>query len=229
MKVLMSHRSLLLFCIIFSLFSCKEPGTHNESPYEGPPKDHIISVDQAREMYDAYSQRRVPIIQRYEDSIAADSSFTPTRYAEYDLETIKQYIAYIEHEATKAEVDIKTLRFYLSNYPDSEKFQNGDIVKYPKRNSLFVLPTMEYEGDKVGFYLEDIEGKYTAVPIKKRTGTQQGVNQKRNEDEPAGNVNEAGFFISNAATVQGGGTSLVLNDGQITPPPAGPDDFGGDN
>ena len=219
-------RLLLLICINLLLFGCQNPPTHHEPPYEGPPKDHIISVDRALEMYNAYSQRRVPIIQRYEDSLAADSSqFTPTRYAEYNLETIKQYIAYIEHEAKKAKVDIKTLRFYFSNYPDSKKFQNGDIVKYPRRNSFFVLPTIEHEENKVGFYLEDIDGEYTAVPIMKYSRQQDGVNKQPNGDEPAGNVNEAGFFTPNSTSAVVGRTSLILNDSHITPPP-GSDDFG---
>lgn len=226
MKTQTAQRFLLLICINLMLFGCQEPNTHTEPPYEGPPKDNIITVERAREMYDAYAQRRVPIIQKYEDSITADGSkFTPTRYAEYDLATIKQYIAYIEHEAKEAKIDIQTLRFYLSNYPNSDKFPNGDAVKYPKRNSLFVVPTMAYEGKNVGFYLEDIDGEYTAVPINRN-----GLRDKGNDETPNApqdSVNEAGFFVSSASSVQGGGTtSVILNDGNITPPPANEDDFG---
>src|SRR5690606_15391478 len=129
MNTRFSHRFLLLFFINSIFFSCQNPNTHEEPPYTGAPKQ-IISVQQAQRMYDAYTERRVPIIQRYEDSIAPDSKkFTPTRYAEYDLETIKQYIAFIEHEAKAVNVDIKTLRFYLSNYPNSDTFPNGENVK----------------------------------------------------------------------------------------------------
>jgi len=228
MKTQTIQRLLLLSCIYLMFFSCQDPTTHTEPPYEGPPKDHIISVDRAQEMYDAYSQRRVPIIKKYEDSIAADgSNFTPTRYAEYDLETIKQYIAYIEHEAKEAKVDIQTLRFYLSNYPDSDKFPNGDTVKYPKRNSFFVVPTMAYEGKNVGFYLEEIDGVYTALPIN-RNGL-RGKDKNQTQDEPQGSVNEAGFFIStNSATLGSGTTSVILNDGGVAPPP-GTSDFGDNN
>ena len=150
-----------LFLTIFTsclFFGCKE--IDSETTID-PPKQ-IISVEQAREMYDAYSQRRVPLIQKYEDSISSDSTkFTPTRYAEYDFEAIKQYIAYIEQEAKDADIQISTLRFYLSNYPDGEKFGDGNDIKYPRRNTFFVVPTMAYQGNNVGFYLEDSRGKYT--------------------------------------------------------------------
>lgn len=227
MKAQTLQHLLLLLCINLMLFSCQDPVTHTEPPYEGPPKDHIISVDRAQEMFDAYSQRRVPIIKKYEDSIAADGSkFTPTRYSEFDLETIKQYIAYIEHEAKEANVDIKTLRFYLSNYPDSDKFPNGDMVKYPKRNSFFVVPTMAYEGKNVGFYLEEIDGVYTALPINRNSLSEKEKNQT--QDEPQGSVNEAGLFISTNSATLSGSTSVILNDGGVAPPP-GTSDFGDGN
>lgn len=222
-------RILLFICANLFLFSCQDGSTHSETPYEGPPKDHIISVERAQEMFDTYSQRRVPIIQKYEDSIKIDTAkFTPTRYAEYDLKTIKQYIAFIEYEAMRAKVDINTLRFYLSNYPNSDKFPNGDTVKYPRRNSLFVVPTMDYEGKNVGFSIEEKDGNYTAVPIKRPTPIQEG-NQNKGQADSTGQMNEAGFFMSNTSTVQGGGTtSLILNDSQLAPPP-GTSDFDDNN
>ena len=220
-----THQFLLLLLVNMTLFSCQDPSTNNEPPYEGPPKDFIISTERAGELYDAYSQRRVPIIKAYEKSISEDiPEFEPTRYAEYDLATVKQYIAYIEHEATQAKVDIKTLRFYLSNYPDSDKFLNGDPVKYPRRNSFFVVPTMEVSGKNVGFSVEEEGGEYRAVPINRRQPTEEG-NQDQNQKDSTGQMNEAGFFKSNNTTVQPGSTSLILNDSSITPPP-GNNDFG---
>lgn len=229
MKAPTTYRFVLSFCAIAMLFGCHEPTGNGHPPYEGPPKDHIITVERAQEMYDTYSQRRVPIIQKYEDSIAADGSkYVPTRFAEFDMETIKQYIAYIEHEAKEAKVDIKTLRFYLSNYPNSDEFPNGDAVKFPKKNSLFVVPTMAYEGKNVGFYLKDVDGVYTALPINRHEG--QGAHEpekEKDQEAPKASLNEAGFFTTNAAAVQGGGTtSVILNDSNIMPPPANEDDFG---
>ncbi|WP_310993800.1 hypothetical protein [Aequorivita marina] len=212
-----------LFVLIFislTLISCQET-IYNPDPGPSsvkPPKE-IISVAQAAAMHKSYSLRRVPIIKKYEDSIASDTSaFTPTRYAEYDLETIKQYVAYVEYMAKQAKVDVKTLRFYLSNYPNSEKFENGEKVKYPRRNSLFVLPTMEYKGKNHGFSIEEVNGKYTAVPINRRANNKNNLNKTQNDS--IGRVSEAGFFVSGNAAVQEGETSsLILNDGQIMPPP----------
>jgi len=211
-------------CLFFGIFfiGC-EDSTQGEPPYEGPPKE-IITVKQAFEMYGSYSTRRVPLIQRYEDSISDDSSkFTPTRYAEYELKAIKQYIAYIEHEAKEAGVNVNTLRFYLANYPDSGKFDGGAVVRYPRRNTFFVVPTTDIDGKNEGFSIEEINGKPTAVAISRKMGRENGA-QKSQSDTTA-QVNEAGFFMPNSTSVQGSGTtSLILNDGSIVPPP-GTDDF----
>ncbi len=216
-------RLTLVSLVSLMFFSCQDPTTHND-PYEGPPKGHIISVERAGEMYDAYSQRRVPIIKKYEDSIASDGSkFEPTRYAEYDLQTIKEYIAYLEHEAAKANVEVNTLRFYLSNYPNSDKFSNGDVVKYPRRNSFFVVPTMAYEGKNVGFSITEVNGKPTAVPMGRVTPVEKG-SQDKSQPDSTGQMNEAGFFMSNTTSAVGGTTNLILNDSDLVPPP-GTNDF----
>jgi hypothetical protein len=219
-------RLAFLSFISLLLFSCEN--TTHTPPLVDPPKQ-IISTERAKEMYDTYTDRRVSIISKYEDSISADGSvYTPTRYAEYDLETIKNYIAYIEQESKKASVDIKTLRFYLSSYPKSDKFQNGDVVKYPRRNTIFVLPTMEFEGKNVGFSVEETGGKYTAVPIN-RNNPMQDIKQEKRQADSTGQMNEAGFFISNNTAAQGGGSSsLILNDSSLSPPPSS-NDFGNNN
>ena len=223
MKTKIPYYFYLLFFFSLIFVGCENGPSNNEPPYEGPPKGYIISVDRAREMFDAYSQRRVPIIQKYEDSVVSGTEiFKPSRYVEYDLETIKQYIAYIEYEAAQAKVDINTLRFYLSNYPNAKNFPNGDSVKYPRRNSLFVVPTMDYEGKNVGFSIETVDGRYTAVPINRKASKNDG-----GQSQPEGQINEAGFFSTNTAAVQGT-SSLILNDGHVTPPPAS-SDFGGNN
>ena len=218
MKLLKKITMLLL---AFSIFSCHEPIATAPPYYEGAPKQ-IITIERAKEMYDNYSNRRVPIIQEYERPNSDSTVFNPTRYAEYDYETIKQYIAFIEYEAEKAEVDVKSLRFYLSNYPDAEKFPNGEVVRYPKQNTFFIVPTTNINDEEVGFFIDqEASGKSVAVSIREGLKV-RSLNQGR-VDSPKNEMNYAGFFTS--ATV-GTPISLVLNDGSVIPPPPQATDFG---
>lgn len=220
-------RIFTLMLLSLSFFGCQE--TMDGGPYQGAPKQ-IITIARAQEMYDNYSMRRVPIIQKYEDSISSNSSkFLPTRYAEYDLETIKQYIAFIEQESKQANVNVNTLRFYLSDYPDSDKFPNGDDVKYPRQNSFFIVPTTDFKGENAGFYIEEMDGKYTAEPISKQANIPRDK-QDKTGSEPSAKAYKAGFFTSSTAAQKAGTTSLILNDGNICPPPSsGSNDFGNNN
>lgn len=225
MKLQPIFRLFTLMLLSLSFFGCQE--TSDGEPYQGAPKQ-IITVARAQEMYDNYSKRRVPIIQQYEDNLKGDSAkFQPTRFVEYDLETIKKYIAYIEYESKQANVSVNTLRFYESGYPDSDKFTNGDVVKYPRKNTFFIVPTTDFKGENAGFYIEEKDGKYTALPINKNANTPKD-NQEKPGTESGGKANEASFFMANSATTQkpGTATSLILNEGTVCPPPEKRNDFG---
>ncbi len=208
-------QSFLLGSLLLSMVSCQDPEV--QYPYTGPPKE-IISLERAQEMYDTYSKRRVPIIEEFEDSIDSKTAkFEAARFIEYDYETLKHYIAFIEKESKNANVEISSLRFYLTNYPDNSTFSNGDPVKYPRRTSVMMVPTTQLEGEKVGFYIEQTDDVSRAVPIYKY---RRGVIKERveQEKEKQGSINEAGFFTANTTVVQQP-ISLILNDGHVGPPP----------
>jgi len=178
----------LVFLSIFALSSCVEKDKpKDQKPVEAP--DQIVTIQEAKQMYDTYERRRVPLIQRYEDSIdrkgygdkiqqqkidnktneaeaaasAAQKRFDVTRYVYYEYDTIKKYMAYIEAEAEKAGVKISTLRFYLSNYPEQDLFPK-DTAARVRQNSVFITPTIK-EGDKNYAYFgqESAEGKLKMI------------------------------------------------------------------
>lgn len=188
-----------------------------------PPKQ-IVTVEHAKDMYDAYSKHRVPIIQAYEDSVRrSDAKFDVARYVYYDYETIKQYLAYIEQEAEAADVKISKLRFYLSNYPDKEKFPDGRTILHPKQNSIMISPTLDKGERDYLFYTTDGEqGKRRAVllndefkPVK-----EQGMGSINRTTQR----NEASFLptSTNAVPLEPlmfVNKSMTMNEGNSVPPP----------
>ena len=169
--------SLITFCFT----SCVEKGGKEEK--ENTPvviaPTQIVEIGQAKTMYDAYGKRRVPLIQRYEDSINRSKDYYKTkqqkmqqnqkdgetqipkpfdvaRYIHYDYDTIKQYMAYIEQEAKAANVEISTLRIYFSNYPDQKYFpESKDPIKHPRQSSVMLSPTLKKENRDYLFYIDD--------------------------------------------------------------------------
>jgi hypothetical protein len=218
--------SLLTFVVV--LFSaCEEPKPKDDEPILVEAPKQIISIEQAKQMYDTYSERRIPIIKEYEGLNNDSTEFMPTRLAEYDYETLKQYLSYIENEAREAGVEINKLRFYLVNYPDAEKFDDGTPVKYPRQNSFFMVPTLKRDGGDYAFLTDDDgQGNRVAVLVKdrvRRSGRQQNTTGYRMRKPALGR----GMLAINPYFQDGGDGehSLVFNEAHVIPPPPQDTDF----
>lgn len=162
----------LLTTLIISFVGCVEhEKTENGKPTRvDEPKDVIVSFEDAEEFYDTYTTRRADVIRRYEDSLlkggketqaeaneneSSTGRFVPTRFVEFDYKELNNYLKFIEQEAHDANVDITSLRIYLTNYPNKEKFKDGKAIKEPRRNSVMMVPTTAAGKKNVAFYTAD--------------------------------------------------------------------------
>ncbi|HIB48413.1 MAG TPA: hypothetical protein EYN07_03480 [Flavobacteriaceae bacterium] len=221
---------------MFIITSCEDPV---DPPQNSKPPAQLVSVGQAKEMFDAYSERRVQLIRNYESSIDSTQDFHPTRFGEYDYETMKQYMAFIESEAKLANVRISGLRFYLVNYPNAGQFGDGNDIKYPRQNSFVLVPTTKADGEELGFITrKTADGGRTVVYIKDWLKEQPGGDtpeqQRTNkQNQTRGALNATGspgfakpkfMFINammgaNMSVDDGDDVSLLLNESNLVPPP----------
>ncbi|EAR00044.1 hypothetical protein [Maribacter sp. HTCC2170] len=220
-------RLIVLSLFVFSLNSCAEKveKEQEDAPEVLAPKQ-IVQIDQAKKMYDNYTDRRMPLIQNYEDSInGGKKKFDVARYVSYDYETIKQYLAFIEQEAKRANVEISGLRFYFSNYPDSPKFENGEPILHPRQNSVMLSPTLKGKDREYLFYIGGTEADQQAVLLSDSFGPidTNGVGSIDND-----NTKSHASFLPNMpesttnTTLNASfyaGTSLTMNKGGGAPPP----------
>ena len=226
MKNLKSSHLGYYFLLALLLISCGERTNQEQKEVEETvaAPEQIISVEEAKSMYDNYTDRRVGWIQKFEDSINISrkdkSSFDVARYTFYDYKTIKQYLAYIEQEAAEAGVEISSLRFYYSNYPDQEKFANGKPIVHPRQNSFFIIPALVHEGEQYAFTIEATgeAGKKRAVLLTGQLDPYKpdGMGNNHNYTEKA----YAGVFslVDYKSAAYGNG-STILNEGSAAPPP----------
>lgn len=241
-KTLFSFTCILL--ITFSFTNCVEKSEKENTPVVIAPAQ-IIEVDNAKIMYDAYGKRRVPLIQRYEDSINRNKGydkmkqqkmqqnqkdgdtqipkpFDVARYVHYDYETIKQYMAYIEQEAKMANVEISTLRIYFSNYPDQTYFpKSKDSIKHPRQSSIMFSPTIKKGDRDYLFYIDDTKGESQAVLLNDEFGPAKG--NKMGSINAKDEKSYASMLPSLAKPKPvilpyQGGTSLTMNRGNGSPP-----------
>ena len=214
------HRLLLFGLVITTLAACnpkaEKPageGDRSEAPPEMAERPNtIISLESAKSIYDNYSRYRVPNIKKFEtEQRAPEKEFEVARFVSFDLEMIKQYIAYVEQESKKAGVTPNTLRFYFANYPNEARFPDGKKVIHPRQNSIFVLPTLQDGKNNWGYYIgADGKAKLIKDWVK--------ANGDGEEDDPK---SKAGFLLSLNSSLFQDDKSLVMNHSSSGPPPGG--------
>lgn len=219
-----SRGPLLLLFLITLISSCgdeKQKPTNENQPFVEAPKQ-IIEAAEAKKLFNNYENRRVPLIQHYEDSINADGNkFDVARFVSYDIETMKQYISFVEQEAAEANTKVKSLRIYFANYPDITGF------KHPRQNSVMILPTTEFKGIESGFYTTgDGEGGRKAVTIRSLFSKNSDKIDIRlsTHPKPKSEASFTSLFFTLTSPFQGK-QSLIMNRGTGTPPPNNRSDF----
>ncbi len=171
--------------LLLGIAGCDGFKTDNGDAAEIDAPAQIIPIPLAKDLYDNYSMHRVPIIEFYEDSIRnkkrdqaymqqqykpkddgqaddvknntsiTQTGFTAARFVSYDYKTIKNYLKFIEQEADAANIEISTLRFYFSNYPDSKTLPKREKKINPKKNSIMISPTTTNpKGEDFLFYID---------------------------------------------------------------------------
>ncbi len=210
----------LLFLTLALLYtSCEEKAKQDpdqEEENDNPPiverPDNIITLKEAKVIFDNYTQHRVSLIEPYErETRAPEEKFEASRFVDFDYNTIKQYIDYVDQEAAKAGVkEVTKLRLYFANYPKEKKFPNDKEVIHPRQNSIFMLPTLEQDGVNYGFYIGP-DGKAKRIADWKAE-MMKGMGLSEDKAQKA----YAGFSMNSNLVPDG---SLTLNYGHGGPPP----------
>lgn len=221
-----AQKSLWKFCIVsiltLSLTACgdgkEKPSSENNNvnpPIVEAPAN-IIALEQADDIYNNYTKHRAAVIENYETQERSPTDkFEAARFVDFDYQMIKDYIAFVDQEASKAGVKkVTKLRLYFANYPNKDKFLNGKKVVHKRQNSIFLTPTLEKNGGNYSFYIGD-DGKPKLI-IDWKAEMQKGLGSIliKQQTEHASLV--PNFFTANSLY---SGQSLILNRGNNGPPP----------
>lgn len=213
MKQISINKTLLIFTLLFIFFSC-ENKKNNEALNEVVTPSQIISIDQAVEMKDAYlDSLGRPVLGKYSTE---EVEFDPTLFAFIELDSLKQYVKYLEEVEKLNDKKISGIRIYFAAYPNKEVMQStGKAPKYKGKNTFFFAPTMEVEPNEWGREypnLRNIPFYIESTGQNKLIGTFKAIDRLLcKHDSRTTNTKD-----TIKETVK---TSLILNDLQITPPP----------
>ncbi|MET1260164.1 hypothetical protein ABV409_12505 [Flagellimonas sp. DF-77] len=194
-------------CLALLVFACQEqPKPESEAASSTQvvtierPKE-IIDLDAADSLFVNYSQRRTEAIVAFENTKQESDAeaFEPTRFVSFDLEVVKQYIAYVEQEGEKGGAKIDSLRIYLGNYGEVDGAND-------RHNTVFIVPAAQTKAGYGGIYIDE-EGQAQLM-------TTYFHGKGNGQSEPK---SEASMFPSLNTNLYNGG-SLVLNFGHCCPP-----------
>ncbi len=118
----------------------------------------------------------------------------------------------------KAGITVENLRIYFGAYPESGDFPSGDPARYSRQNSIFILPTTMHSGMQKGFYTTGAENKKEryAVYLRDYDGDLSKMDGRRRMKEFKGSLLSTTLFQKDSIPDD---RSLILNDGQVIPPP----------
>ncbi|MFK8059645.1 MAG: hypothetical protein AB8B78_06080 [Polaribacter sp.] len=128
-----NKKFLTLMCFIIAFSSCCEE-QNSEKPKEA------ISYERAAVLQKEYIKTRATFLNeilnnnghfKKDENLVED-----VRDVSFNLETLKQYIAYVEKEAKKKKLKNISLRVYFGAYP-----KNDTEVKTPGFSTVFFMPT----------------------------------------------------------------------------------------
>ena len=151
-NVIFPGTMMVILSIVALAVSCKR--TDGPLPSTDPPKE-LISLEKANQMYKAY-QARFKAVTDFRDGKE------DARYGWHSIDFYKNYIAYLEAEAKKANIKISGLRLYYVAYPDDES-----AGEYRNYQTYIYVPTYYDEKTKrhIAFDPTYLGDGGTPVPI----------------------------------------------------------------
>lgn len=193
LKLSMTYLLCSLFAFVSS--SCQKPQKYFEVDENARTEmiSQIIPLKDAIDSYKDYGKNRVKILK---DTLKAKygKDFKDTRTVWFDIETLKQYLIYVEEKSKDAGIEPQGIQFYFT--VNSEKTEG----KKKNHQTFFIAPTKT----------DDLESGYTLLD-----GKVVLLKDKLKSDEtsPEQRTEKAGFF-----SIMQGRDGLLLNDGVPNPP-----------
>lgn len=187
---------ILLFISIITL-SCvenekKDSSTNEESSEKemAQLEEHLISLDEAFQMYDTYGKERVQILR---DTLHAKygKEFYDTRTVWFDITTLKSYIERVEKISESKQIKPGGFKICFGVHSPSGEYAN--------HQNVFIVPTSEKDNRQAAYTVKNDEILFLMDARPKASQT----------------TDKAAFFSFSSMLSEG----LILNDGGLIPPP----------
>lgn len=213
----------------------KKSNTKKSHPFESMLNTHIIPVSHGIKLKQEYVSKRTEPLEPLLKEIYNDSMFVDTEFIHFSLEDMKNYVNFLEHiQAENTDKEVSGIRIYFGAYENMPRM-DGRPVKYPKQQTVFMVPTVnigkvntDFDNlNHLPFYVEGTienpyKGKFLIIDdLMLNYNKEERLNMANQKT-----TSQKAFIGSSVETKsplqQNIITSTVFNEGEMSPPPLPP-------
>ena len=129
--------------LIFGLISCNNKCSHKEKDVNDSRPDQAITYKEMASMFNAYDTGQKKVLDEYRGKLTQGKDPVETISHFYDLQDLKQYIAYLEKLSKKKNIELTGIRIFSAAYP-----KNHIKKELQGRHTLVFMPTAKIDGDR---------------------------------------------------------------------------------
>ncbi len=237
MKRYISLSFLLLVALTLFILACnsvqkREATVKGLAATKAEAPKQIITIDQAVSMFENDKQIKQKMLNPVLKKQYKNKSFQDTEFAWFSLDEMRQYIDYIDAvQRENPDHKVSGIRIYFGRY-------NANSKKYKNQQAVFLVPTVENKGMSTKYenlnhlpfaILPDngtnsIKGTYSIIePLvldtkDKKERIKKFLDKSRGKQKAGFGFYPANFNLAVRPI------SLILNEGELAPPPLHPDD-----
>ncbi|WP_282072824.1 hypothetical protein [Polaribacter atrinae] len=151
-----------IFFLSIFILSCKSEATSQVTEVDSSRPSNAITYKEMASMFHQYDVGQKPVLDKYRKELTGDANEIESISHYYEINQLKQYIAYIERLSKEKDIELTGVRIFTAAYPKdySDKLLRG-------RQTLIFMPTADTKEKKNVAYEPLYSNKGEAIPFTK--------------------------------------------------------------
>ena len=182
------------------------PGASKPKNCDKYLKNHLITYDRAKRLYDEYEASRYKLLQEpLKEKYGQD--FVDSKAGWFDINTVKCYIDHLDRVGKQMNEPVSGIYIYFGVY-------DGERTKDDKnQQTFFMVPTYK-KGNEHRIFA--VEGDMDEGEIRRMDIQEHNENLRQQRSQRSSNDSSTSMFVT-------GGSRVILNEAGLRPPPGPPD------
>ncbi|WP_435416452.1 hypothetical protein [Polaribacter aestuariivivens] len=137
-------KTSIVLSLLMLLNSCNEKCNHEDHAVNNTRPSNAITYKEMAAMFHQYDVGQKKVLDKYRGDFTGNKNDTIESVSHYyEINQLKQYIAYLEKISKDKEISLTGIRIFSAAYPKNYKDKS-----LSGRHTLIFMPTAEIEGNK---------------------------------------------------------------------------------